>query len=199
MVSPSWLDTIIDAVEITVSIPRHASSNERRFLRSPWTNSTPMCARCANRSAFDVGRTSARTGCPTPRSWRQISPPKPTGPVAPTTGFIDLSSFVSAVGRGHLRSVSQTQLRPHHPRQSLARIIRLGTAPAHHLETVQHLREHIDLTSTPASLARSANIRLSSRRASSPPAQQSGYSGRYLDRLSKQHVGLSPKVVAEIF
>src|SRR5262249_41934395 len=37
-----------------------------------------------------VGRTSARTDSPAARSWRQISPPKPIGPVAPTTRFIGI-------------------------------------------------------------------------------------------------------------
>src|SRR5262249_39735449 len=67
---------------------RQAASSERGFLRSPWMSSTPMRVRFASRSSFAVGRTSARTRCPPERSWRQISPPKPTGPVAPTTRYI---------------------------------------------------------------------------------------------------------------
>src|SRR5262245_29461993 len=55
-------------------------------------SSTPRLARRASRSAFEVGRTKARTALPASRSWRQISPPKPIGPVAPTTRSIYPSS-----------------------------------------------------------------------------------------------------------
>src|SRR4029450_3259194 len=90
--SPSWFETIIDAVEMTVSIPRQASCRARGFLRAPGRSSTPMRARFATLSGFAVERTNARTGLSATRSWRQISPPKPTGPVAPTTRYMIKSS-----------------------------------------------------------------------------------------------------------
>src|SRR4029453_13204512 len=77
---------------MTVSIPRQASRRERGFLRSPGMSSTPMRARFATLSGFALERTNARTGLSAARSWRQISPPKPTGPVAPTTRYMIKSS-----------------------------------------------------------------------------------------------------------
>src|SRR4029453_18354838 len=77
---------------MTVSIPRQASRRERGFLRSPGMSSTPMRARFATLSGFALERTNARTGLSAAGSGRQISPPKPTGPVAPTTRYMIKSS-----------------------------------------------------------------------------------------------------------
>src|SRR4029453_8750157 len=108
--SPSWFETIIDAVEMTVSIPRQASCSERGFLRSPAMSSTPMRARFATLSGFAVERTKARTGLSATRSWRQISPPKPTGPVAPTTRYMINSSANPHEAAGGLRRRAQCEI-----------------------------------------------------------------------------------------
>src|SRR6267142_4213415 len=83
MESPSCLDIVDDAVEMTALTPRHAASSDPWSFRSPRTCSAPMLFKCATRSGLDVPRTRARSGFPRWVTRRQISAPR--RPVAPTT------------------------------------------------------------------------------------------------------------------
>src|SRR3989442_14900787 len=97
MESPSCLEIVDDAVEMTALAPRHAASSDARSFRSPRTRSAPARASRATLSGLDVSLTSARTGFPRCASRRQISPPR--RPVAPTTRItVTLSRAWSRLG-----------------------------------------------------------------------------------------------------
>src|SRR6267142_5934051 len=81
--SSGWRESVVDAVEITVDMPRHAASSDARSLRSPWTTPTPRLLSRCTLAGSEVLRTSARTDSPRLFSRVQISPP--SRPVAPTT------------------------------------------------------------------------------------------------------------------
>src|SRR6267378_4965339 len=97
--SSGWRESVVDAVEITVDMPRHAASSDARSLRSPWTTPTPRLLSRCTLAGSEVLRASARTDSPRLFSRLQISPP--SRPVAPTTRITAPPGPGRGDGRGY--------------------------------------------------------------------------------------------------